>query len=102
MLRLLLGMGAGLRPNPRLKVQLLPTHRQNLTLAGASQQEQPDDIGSLSVLMAGERAAEGSDLGGGEVALALFLMIALHALAWVVRAPAPADRLGEHLGQNSD
>ena len=96
----LLGRGARLGPNASLKIDICPAGSKNLTATGAGEQQQPDDIGSLRIVRFGEGLREPLQFIGRQIALPLMLVIALDTLSGVVRAPAPADRKGEHLGED--
>src|SRR5205807_1921650 len=96
----LLGMGGGLYPYARLKVELVPGRAEHLAAPRAGQRQEPHGVRGSLVRVHCQRLGEPTQLIAAEVAVTAFLVVALDALDRVVLAPTKLDREVHRPGQH--
>ena len=87
---------ARLGPNAG-EVEVGPLGGEQFAAPCAGQQQQPHGIGGALVAKLGQLLGEPTQLGAGQVAVPLALLVALDTLARVIAAPTPTHRQREHL-----
>src|SRR6516225_5277164 len=102
---LLFGIGRRFGPHSAgrlgigLEMQLPAARRTEFVLTCTSNQQQPEDVGRLTVLVFIERPAQRRQLVRDQMPLARGFRVALDAPTRIVRPDLPLDRQGEQLGR---